>query len=173
MQPPVPGGPIPGPPPAAGPAPAPMPGPIWPGGAPGQAAGPGYPPAGGAPMGYPQQGAPTGAGLNIGVLARFVAVIGVLLGLSIPFDSSCMWVTSTAWSILAALAAIAALLAGFGMGGNSATARGVGLTATAALVVHWVLIALPTVGSNTGFCLTLGTGAVAAAAWLSWGRTPR
>lgn len=160
--------------PAPGPSPMPPQGQPWGPGAGGPGPGPAFPPGGpGIPMG-PQPGPPApAAAVNAWVLARLAGLVGVLLGLSLPFDSSCMWVTSTAWSILAALACVAAVIAGFGVGSNPRTTRGLGLAATAALVVHWVLIALPGVGSNSGFCLTIGTGALVAAAWFSWGRTLR
>ena len=103
------------------------------------------------------------------VAARTAGLVVVALGLSVPFDDTSMWSTTLAWSILAALASLVALIAG--LSGTSPTARLVGLGATAALLAHWVLVALPGVGSNAGFCLTLGTGTIVAAAWFQWGKT--
>jgi hypothetical protein len=105
---------------------------------------------------------------TMGMIARIVGVLLVALGLSIPFDDTSMWATNLAWSIFAVVAAVGALIASFGTGSgwSPSTSWTVGAIATAALVVFWILIALPSVASNAGFCLTLGVGAIVAAAYL-------
>lgn len=151
--------------PAAGPPRVPAPGP----------AGPGTPAPGFAGPGTP--GGAAGAAavpVHRGAVATF-RVVGLLatpLGLSIPFSTACLWVVASAWAAFATLAALvqaAPLLAG-SFGWDEVRAWTVGAAGTAALVLFWVLVALPDVGSNTGFTLTLGAAAAAAATLLAPGR---
>jgi len=105
-------------------------------------------------------------------LCRVVALLATPLGLSIPFDSGCLWATTTAWSAFAMLAALmqaAPLLAG-GLGWTVARGWTVGAVGTAALLLFWLLVALPDVGSNTGFTLTVAAAAAAAGSLFAPGR---
>lgn len=165
----VPGGPPPGPafppgPPQHQPGPGPTqagwPGPFGP--APGHHQPPGFPP--------PAAPATRAAGAATGL--RVLAVLLVALGLSIPFDSSCAWVTQIIWSIFAIAAAVTQLLASAGgsFGWDQRRSWLIGAVATAALALHWLLIALPSVASNSGFCLTFGTAAAVGALALAPGR---
>lgn len=108
----------------------------------------------------------------VGMLGRIAAVPLVALGLSIPFDSSCGWASYLAWSIFAMVAAIAQLLPVLGdnFGWSPPTGWLIGAVGTGALLVFWVLIALPSITGDGSFCLTLGTAAAAAGCWLSPGR---
>ncbi|GGL90653.1 hypothetical protein [Nakamurella endophytica] len=118
------------------------------------------------PQGQP---GPSAAGIGLPTVAGIAGVVLVALGLSIPFDKTSSWVTQTAWSIFALLAALL-VVAAPALRGSIRAPRGVWyLTAAAggALVGYWLLVVLPQVSSNTGFVLTLGVGAVALTAWLS------
>lgn len=99
--------------------------------------------------------------------AQVAAPLLVALGLSIPFDATCMWRVNTAWAIFAMVAALVQLATLVNVGPSPQTGWTVGAAATACLVLFWVLIALPTVASNAGFCLTLGTFAAVAGCALS------
>lgn len=96
----------------------------------------------------------------------------IALGLSIPFDRTCGWVSYSAWSAFALLAAIGALLPQFAaaFGWSIPTGWLVGAGATGALTAFWVLISLPSITSNADFCLTVGTGAALVGCWLAPGR---
>jgi hypothetical protein len=104
--------------------------------------------------------------------ARIAAVVLVALGLSIPFDSSCSWVTQTAWSAFAMIAAIVQLLPAFAgsFGWSVPRAWLVSATGTGALLLFWLLIVLPQITSNAGFCLTLAAAAATAGTLLAPGR---
>jgi hypothetical protein len=99
-------------------------------------------------------------------------VVLTALGLSIPFDSTCLWATSTAWAIFAMVAALVALgpLVAGPTGRPPAAMWTVGAVGAGALLLFWVLVALPGVTSNAGFVLTLGTACTLAGVWLSPGR---
>ena len=141
---------------------------------------PAYPPAG-YPQGGPAQNygpgpaAPAPPGSGTGALAAVALLAGVVLtalGLSIPFDSSCLWATSLAWAIfamVAALVSVAPLLAR-SAGRSPSTMWTVGAVGAGALLLFWVLVALPGVTSNQGFVLTLATACALAGVWLSPGR---
>jgi hypothetical protein len=106
------------------------------------------------------------------MLCRLVALVATPLGLSIPFDSSCLWATTTAWAVFAMLAAVlqaAPLLAG-SLGWSVPRGWTVGATGTVALLLFWVLVALPSVGSNSGFALTVAAAAAAAGTVFGPGR---
>lgn len=125
------------------------------------------------PYGPPHAPPAPGAGTaTVVLLCRIGAVLLVALGLSIPFDDTCGWVSYPAWSAFAILAAVTALLPQFGasFGWSSRAGWLVGAVATGALLGFWVLIALPGITSDAGFCLTVGTAAAAAACWFSPGR---
>jgi hypothetical protein len=102
-------------------------------------------------------------------LCRPLSVLVVALGLSIPFDSSNAWTTQLAWAIFAQCAATvaAAPVLVTGAGRSPATAWRVGAAGSVALAAHWLLVVLPSVGSNAGFVLTVGTALAAAATWFS------
>ncbi|MGI8419005.1 MAG: hypothetical protein ACR2P2_22970 [Nakamurella sp.] len=104
--------------------------------------------------------------------ARVVAVLLVALGLSLPFNSSCGWVSYTAWSAFAIVAALVQLAPALGssFGWSVRTGWMVGAVATGALIGFWVLVALPSITSNASFALTLGVGAATVGCWFSPGR---
>ncbi len=106
------------------------------------------------------------------VVLRSAAVVLVALGLSIPFDSSCDWAARTTWAIFAIVAAVAQLISSTGgsFGWDVRRSWLIGAVATGALTLHWLLIALPNVGSNAGFCLTFGTAAAIGGMLLAPGR---
>jgi len=163
-------GPWPGPPPQGpsqgqpqGPSPAQPPGQPWPGGPGAPGFGPGQP----AWTGPPAPRTPP-----LAVLALVAGVVLTALGLSIPFDSTCLWATSTAWAIFAMIAALVSLTPLFGRSGSMTPARAwtIGAVGSGALLLFWVLVALPGVTSNQGFVLTLATAASVGGCWLSPGR---
>lgn len=160
--------PYPGSPPGTG-AYAPPPGGYGP--PPHTTGGPGGPSEPRDPAPRPAVATSAGSGMSkttVSLVARIAGVLLVALGLSLPFDDTSMWSTNLAWSIFAIVAAVVALIASFGTGSgwSAGTSWMVGAVATAALVVFWILIALPGVASNSGFCLTLGVGAIVAAAYV-------
>ncbi|WP_353647675.1 hypothetical protein ABLG96_12285 [Nakamurella sp. A5-74] len=106
------------------------------------------------------------------LVLRIAALVLVALGLSIPFDSSCDWAARTTWAIFAIVAAVAQLLSSTGgsFGWDVRRSWLIGAVATGALTLHWLLIALPNVGSNAGFCLTFGTAAAIGGMLLAPGR---
>jgi hypothetical protein len=99
-------------------------------------------------------------------------VVLTALGLSIPFDSTCLWATSTAWAIFAMIAPLVALAPLFaGPAGKSPGVMWtIGAVGAGALLLFWVLVALPGVTSNSGFVLTLATACTLTGVWLSPGR---
>jgi hypothetical protein len=106
------------------------------------------------------------------VWCRVLAVVATALGLSIPFTSSCLWATTTAWAVFAMVAALvqaAPLLAG-SFGWTVPRGWTVGAVGTAGVLLLWLLVALPDVGSNTGFALTVAAAAAAAGALFGPGR---
>ena len=136
----------------------------------------GGPWAGGYPQGYSTGSAapapPASRTTALATIALLAGVVLTALGLSIPFDSSCLWATSLAWAIfamVAALVSVAPLLAG-SAGKSPATMWTVGAVGAGALLLFWVLVALPGVTSNQGFVLTLATACALAGVWLSPGR---
>ncbi|WP_029135252.1 hypothetical protein [Nakamurella lactea] len=134
---------------------------------------PGPVPPGQFPPGAPgRPAAPINRFGAVVLLARIAAVVLVPLGLSIPFDSSSGWVTQPAWSAFAMLAAVTQLLPAFGGGLGWSVQRGwlVSAVGTGALLLFWLLIVLPGIGSNEGFCLTLAAAVAAAGCVLAPGR---
>jgi hypothetical protein len=103
---------------------------------------------------------------------RLAALLATPLGLSLPFDSTSMWVTATAWAAFAMLAAIVQAVPVFKSSASPTTARDwtVGAVGAGCLLLFWVLVALPDVGSNTGFTLTVAAVAAAAGAAVAPGR---
>ncbi|MEJ7649132.1 MAG: hypothetical protein WKF57_08880 [Nakamurella sp.] len=136
------------------------------------------------PPGLQQPGHPGGPSSPLGahpaapkarpwvVVLRTAALVLVALGLSIPFDSSCDWVARTTWAVFAIVAALTQLVssAGGSFGWDIRRSWLIGAVATGALTLHWLLIALPNVGSNAGFCLTFGTAAAIGGMLLAPGR---
>ncbi|MET3805713.1 apolipoprotein N-acyltransferase [Nakamurella sp. UYEF19] len=98
-----------------------------------------------------------------------LAVVLAALGLSIPFDSSNAWSSQISWAIFAQLAALAAgapaLLRSSGQSPRSSWF--VGAVGTSGLLGYWLLVVLPSVGSNEGFVLTLATALAACGSWFS------
>lgn len=118
----------------------------------------------------PAHGAGGSAGLVL--TCRIAAVVLVALGLSIPFDNTCGWASATAWSVFAMLAAIVQLLPAFAgaFGWTRARAWLISAVGTGSLLVFWLLIALPGIAGNDGFCLTVAAAAAAAGCALAPGR---
>lgn len=101
--------------------------------------------------------------------AAFGAVVLVLLGLSIPFNSGNAWSTHTAWAVFAVLAALVCtvpmLLRGSGRSARSLWS--IGAAGAAGVLAYWVLLVLPSVGSNQGFVLTLAAALGVFSSWAS------
>jgi hypothetical protein len=106
------------------------------------------------------------------VLAQLACLALIVTGLSVRENGIRGWTDLTAWAIFAGAAAVvqATPLIGNGSGLDAATSWTVGAVATASLVAYWVLIVLPSVGTNVGFALTMGTAAAVIGSWLSPGR---
>jgi hypothetical protein len=106
------------------------------------------------------------------VLAHIACLGLIITGLSVKEDGVRGWTDVAAWAIFAATAAVAqtAPLVGRGFGLDAATSWTVGAVATASLVAYWVIIVLPSVSTNVGFALTMGTAAAVIGSWLSPGR---
>jgi hypothetical protein len=106
------------------------------------------------------------------VLAHIACLGLIITGLSVKEDGVRGWTDVAAWAIFAATAAVAqtAPLVGGGFGLDAATSWTVGAVATASLVAYWVIIVLPSVSTNVGFALTMGTAASVIGSWLSPGR---
>lgn len=103
---------------------------------------------------------------------RLAALVATPLGLSLPFDSTSMWATMTAWAAFAMLAAIVQAVPMFRPAAGATTERDwtVGAVGAGCLLLFWVLVALPNVASNTGFTLTVAAVAAAAGAAVAPGR---
>lgn len=131
-----------------------------------------YPPPPGPWPGSRHSQAPGANPLN-GSGLRTACVIGSILamglGLSVPFNSSMAWASTSVW---AAFAMIGALLQIAFLQRPVVPQRNwtIGAVGTGALVVFWVLVGLPQVSSNEGFLMMLSTVLGIAAAWLSPGR---
>jgi hypothetical protein len=147
-----------------------------PGGAPGPAdqtgqfqSGQEYPPHAGRPMNDANQGLPAQSTSPLPAVAGVGGIILVLLGLSVPFDSTNGWSAHTAWAIFAALAAIVAVTPLVTSSGDRPprTVFNIGAAGAAGLFAYWLLLVLPSVGSNEGFVLTVGTALAVAAVWWS------
>jgi len=128
-------------------------------------------PDGGAHRHY-QASAHTQVYTGVRVLAQLACLALIIVGLSVREDGIRGWTDLTAWAIFAAAAAVvqATPLIGRGFGLDVATSWTVGAVATASLVAYWVLIVLPSVGTDAGFTLTMGTAAAVIGSWLSPGR---
>lgn len=164
------------------PAPQPPPGPMPPPGAPGQpgAMGPQQPfpgppgpfpqgpPGYGPPGGYPP--APPARPVAWPQVLGFAALVLVPLGLAIPFDSSSPWANRLAWSIVATIGVVLALVPQLKGAAATAGMRVCGTVGTGIVLAHWLLIVLPGISSDSGLVVTLGTAAVAGAWWLGGGR---
>ncbi len=100
-------------------------------------------------------GPPAPAGGRPGWLltGAVLAVLGTLLGVSIPENDRLGWADYPAWAAFGVLAALALFV---GTVLSSARARDLQLAGAAGVLVFWVFIGLPMVTSNTGFCLTVG-----------------
>ncbi|HEY0696574.1 MAG TPA: hypothetical protein VGD43_02055 [Micromonospora sp.] len=119
----------------------------------------------------PPGGAVSRAG-TIAVVAHVLCPVLVILGQSIPENDTMLWAEATAWAIFAALASVVQLAPALGRNTSRPPERTwtIAAAATAALLVYWVLIVLPGVGSTVGFVLTLGVAAAVVGCWLSPGR---
>jgi hypothetical protein len=106
------------------------------------------------------------------VLAQLACLGLIITGLSVNENGGRGWTDVTAWAIFAAAAAVVQMapLVGRGFGLDAATSWTAGAVATAALVAYWVIIVLPSVSTNVGFALTMGTTAAVIGSWLSPGR---
>jgi hypothetical protein len=106
------------------------------------------------------------------VLAQLACLALIITGLSVKENGGRGWTDLTAWAIFAAAAAVVQMapLVGRGFGLDAATSWTAGAVATAALVAYWVIIVLPSVSTNVGFALTMGTTAAVIGSWLSPGR---
>jgi hypothetical protein len=106
------------------------------------------------------------------VLAQLACLALIITGLSVRDNGVRGWTDLTAWAIFAAAAAVVqtAPLVGRGFGLDAATSWTVGAVATASLVAYWVIIVLPSVSTNAGFALTMGTAVAVIGSWLSPGR---
>lgn len=148
----------------------PPPGPPGPGQqGPGQPAG--FPPGPfhpGPVGGYPP--APPASPVAWPPVLGFVALLLVPLGLAIPFDSSSPWATRLAWSIVATVGVVLALVPLLKGAAATVGMRVCGTVGTGIVLAHWLLIVLPGISSDSGLVVTLGTAAVAGAWWLSGGR---
>jgi hypothetical protein len=109
---------------------------------------------------------------GVRVLAQLACLTLIITGLSVKEDGIRGWTDLTTWAIFAAAAAVVQTtpLIGKGFGLDVAASWTVGAVATASLVAYWVLIVLPSVGTNVGFALTMGTAAAVIGSWLSPGR---
>lgn len=103
-----------------------------------------------APQGVQAGAPPKGAPLGLAI----VSLVAMALAASIPFDSTMWWRTITAWAVFGVLACVALVLATAGAFGT-AQQWTYSAIAAACVIATWVLIALPSVASNTGFAATV------------------
>jgi hypothetical protein len=165
-------------------APPPVPGPSTTPGSPFNAPTTGRPPADHSagrpsarerrsPMATLPRGGRAGAALvslGLGVLALVLLEIGLVR----EFGNQSLWDVVPTWSTFATAAVLLVLVpAVAGLTGKLShrTAWRVGAGGLAALVVAWVLVALPLAASDRGFWLTTAVLAAGAALWLAPGRT--
>jgi hypothetical protein len=122
-----------------------------------------------APNGAP---APKPAGSRAVLVLGIIAVAAVVLGLTLKEDGHNAWDSVNAWGALAIVAAAATLAPalGRGIGLGSQRAWQVALCGAGALLLFWVLLVLPRVGSNTSLLTTIGVAAGVVAAWVAPGR---
>jgi hypothetical protein len=108
----------------------------------------------------------------VAVVCRLLALIATPLGLSIPFDSDAWWVIATAWSVFAMIGALvqALPLLSSSMGWTEQRGWAVGAVGTAALLLFWLLVALPSVQTNGGFTITIAAAAALAGCLFGPGR---
>jgi hypothetical protein len=158
-------GPIQGP---QGPIQAPIQGGPIPTPAPQQGPGYGYPPAGANGWPAPTHQLPAAApGASTVWVLGLVAVIAVVAGLSISEDGRNAWDSVNAWGGLAVVGAILAAAGAWGptFGLRGGRAPQLALVGAGLLGLFWVLLVLPSVGSNTSLVTTVGVLAGVAAAW--------
>lgn len=96
-----------------------------------------------------------------------VAVFAVLAGLTWGGPGNWMW-RNGLWALFAIGCAITQLVSLLGSGTGKAWR--VAAVATAGLAAFWLLVVLPSIGSNAGFLLTVGAAAAGGALWLAPGR---
>lgn len=137
-------------------------------GQPGQGGQPGYPPSGGVPTTSPSRSTT----VTLARVAQGLVPPLVLVGLALPLDSSAPFASNTLWAVFALLAAGVQLtpLGGGLLHREPETTWVVGAAAVCALLLYWVLIALPAVGSNSGFLVTVSTALAVFGLWQSPGR---
>jgi len=133
--------------------------------------GPGYPPPGypGAPGAASSPfGSPVGVNLWLSLASITLTVLAVVL----EENSSKLWDSSEAWSIFAIAAAVVTATPVVGSALNLTPPRAwIGSALGAAgLVAWWVLIVLPSIGSNIGLLATGATAIGVGATWLAPGR---
>lgn len=96
-----------------------------------------------------------------------VAVFAVLAGLTWGGPGNWMW-RNGLWALFAVGCAVTQLVSLLGSGAGKAWR--VAAVATAGLAAFWLLVVLPSIGSNAGFLLTVGAAAAGGALWLAPGR---
>lgn len=98
-----------------------------------------------------------------------IALAGVVLGLTLNENGHNAWHTVHAWGVLpiagAALTAAPALSAGNGL--TPRRAWQLSVAGAVLLVLFWILLVLPDVGSNTTLLTTVGTAAGVLCAWIA------
>lgn len=102
-----------------------------------------------------------GSSLAIGL--SVVALIGLVLGVSIPENDRVGWSDFPAWAAFGVLAAIVMLI---GPLVAAHLARPLRVIGAVGVVAFWVLIGMPMVSSNTGFCMAVGGLCAAAVLYL-------
>ena len=103
------------------------------------------------------------------VAASIVSVAAVVLGLTIKEDGHNAWHTVHAWGVLAIVGAVLTFAPAMARTFNLATERAwqVSLVGSGLLVLFWILLILPDVGSNTSLLSTVGAAAGAVATWFA------
>lgn len=116
--------------------------------------------------------APGSTSLGSWALPPVLAVVATVLSLTIKESKHNAFDDHIAWAIFA-IVSVAALLApviGALMSARAATTWRIAALGTAGITAYWLLLALPSVESNQGFGLTVGTAAAGLGLWLAPGR---
>jgi hypothetical protein len=100
------------------------------------------------------------------------AVLVASLGLALPESGSDEFQRHLAWAIFACVALVVQLAPTVAPLLKLATDRAwtIGAVGVGGLVIYWLLLVLPSIESNHGFALTIGTAAAALGLWLTPGR---
>lgn len=118
------------------------------------------------PVAVPRRRARPARGAGDRALAA-VAAFAVLAGLTWGGPERWMWGYAL-WALFAAGCAFTQLVSLLGSGAGKAWR--VAAVATAGLAAFWLLVVLPSIGTNAGFLLTVGSAAAGGALWLAPGR---